>query len=313
MTENDIITEIPVFFTTDDTYIPYLDVAISSLIENASKAYNYRIIVLNTGLCEENVKKVKAREASGFKIDFIDISERLKSIKSRFKNVYHFSIVTYYRLFIASLFPEYDKIVYIDCDLVVLGDISEFYRTELGENIMGAVPDPFVKNTAEFSLYAKNAICVEPAEYINAGVLLLNLAEFRKNDIENKFINLISTYDFDLVDPDQAYLNYLCRGKIHFFKNGWNKIPSPLPCEGKKNIVHYALYKKPWQYDDVADGEYFWHYAKLSPFYGLICQRKSNFSEADRADNDATGTLILQHALKIAKSENTFAKKLCEN
>ena len=313
MLHNDSITknEIPVFFTTDDNYIPYLDIAVSSLIENASKEYCYRLVVLNTGLKEENIQKVKAREIPGFKIDFVDISERLKSIKSRFKNVYHFSIVTYYRLFIASLFPEYDKIAYLDCDLVVLGDISEFYHTELGSNIMGAVPDPFVSNTKEFSLYAKNAICVDPEKYINAGVLLLNLDEFRKNDIENKFVSLISEYDFDLVDPDQAYLNYLCREKIHFFKNGWNKIPSPLPCEGKKNIVHYALYKKPWQYDDVADGEYFWHYAKKSPFYELICQRKSNFSEADRADNDATGTLILEHALKISMSENTFSKKLC--
>ena len=38
--------------------------------------------------------------------------------------------------------------------------------------------------------------------------------------------------------------------------NGWNKEPMPLACEGEKNIVHYALYKKPWQYDDVTDGEY---------------------------------------------------------
>ena len=105
--------EIPIFFSTDDNYIPYLDVAIASLIANASKEYNYRIIVLNTGLKEENISKVKLNERPGFVIDFIDISRQIENIKSRFKNVYHFSIVTYYRLFIASLFPQYDKIVYL--------------------------------------------------------------------------------------------------------------------------------------------------------------------------------------------------------
>ena len=108
--------EIPIFFSTDDNYIPYLDVAISSLIANASKEYNYRIIVLNTGLSEENVTKVKSNERPGFVIDFIDISKQIENIRSHFKNVYHFSIVTYYRLFIASLFPQYDKIIYLDCD-----------------------------------------------------------------------------------------------------------------------------------------------------------------------------------------------------
>ena len=127
--------EIPIFFSTDDKYIPYLDVAISSLIANASEAFDYRIIILNTGLNEENVHKIMQNEKKGFKIDFVDISADVQNIRSRLKNVYHFSIVTYYRLFIASLFPQYDKVIYLDCDLVVLGDISELYHTELDDNI----------------------------------------------------------------------------------------------------------------------------------------------------------------------------------
>jgi lipopolysaccharide biosynthesis glycosyltransferase len=95
--------------------------------------------------------------------------------------------------------------------------------------------------------------------------------------------------------------------------NGWNKIPSPLACEDKKNIVHYALYKKPWQYDDVDDGEYFWHYAERSPFYRLICRRKNGFTEADKAAGAMIAKEILEHAARIAASENTFYKKLCGN
>jgi len=304
---------IPIFFSTDDNYIPYLDVAIASLIENASKAYKYRIIVLNTGLQAENVEKVKKNEREGFVIDFIDISEHVEKIKSRFKNVYHFSIVTYYRLFIASLFPEYDKIVYLDCDLVVLGDIAKLYNTDLGENILAAAPEQFVRNTKQFRLYAEKALGVDPDGYVNAGVLVINLAEFRKNQIENKFVELIKAYDFDLLDPDQAYLNYLCLGKIHVLPSGWNKEPMDLPCEGEKNIVHYALYKKPWQYDDVMDGSYFWHYAKASPFYPTILQNRDAFGDAQRAEKEKTAKEILLHAERIVASDYTFSGKLHRN
>ena len=302
--------EIPVFFSTDDNYIPYLDVAISSLIANASEDFRYRIIVLNTGLSKENTDLVKKKESSDFIIEFIDISDRLGNIKSRFKDVYHFSLASYYRLFIASLFPEYDKVIYLDCDLVILGDISELYEINIGENILAAAPEQFVRSTAEFRIYAERALGLNPDFYVNSGVLLMNLDEFRKRRIEDRFVELISKYDFDLLDPDQAYLNYLCRGRIHVLPNGWNKEPKPTQCDGKKNIEHYALYKKPWQYNDVIDGEYFWHYAEKSPFYDIIRQRQDNFSEAEMLKKEETAREILEHALKIAASDNTFSKIL---
>ncbi|MBQ3551206.1 MAG: glycosyltransferase family 8 protein [Clostridia bacterium] len=302
--------EIPVFFSTDDNYVPYLDVAINSLITNASKEYKYRIIVLNTGLCPENMAKVKLNECPWASIEFIDISGKIEGISSYFKNVYHFSIVTYYRLFIASLFPQYDKIVYLDCDLVVQGDISELYETDLGNNILGAVSDQFVCNTPEFREYAEKAIGVDPDTYFNAGVLVISLEQFRKNGIEKQFIKLITEYDFDLLDPDQAYLNYLCFGKTFRLPDGWNKSPTGLPCEGNKNIVHYNLYKKPWQYDDVIDGEYFWHYAERSPFYEQILETKAAFNDAEKAERQAAASEILEHAKVIVASNNTFSKRI---
>ncbi len=305
--------EIPIFFSTDDNYIPYLDIAIASLIENASKEYKYKIIVLNTGLEPENVNKIMRNECDGFSIEFVNISAEVEKIKKSLKNVYHFSVVTYYRLFIASLFPTYEKIVYLDCDLVVLGDVSELYHTDLGDNILGAAPEEFIRNTKEFRLYADKSIGVDPSTYVNAGVLVINLVAFREHRIMEQFIELITAYDFDLLDPDQAYLNYLCRGRIHVLPNGWNKEPMTIPCEGKKNIVHYALYKKPWQYDDVIDGEYFWHYAKRSPFYEMILERKDSFGDKERAENEDMAKEILEHALKIVDSDETFAKKLCNN
>lgn len=306
-------TEIPVFFSTDDNYIPYLDVAISSLIANASAYYRYRIVVLNTGVQEENILKIKRNERPNVWIDFVDISCHLGSIHRHFKNLYHFSVVTYYRLFIASLFPQYDKVVYLDCDLVVLGDISELYYAPIGENILAGVADPYVQSTAEFRSYANIAIGVDPDRYINAGVLVMNLNAYRKEKVESKFVALITKYDFDLLDPDQAYLNYLCRDKILYLPNGWNKVPSDLPCEGRKNIVHYALYKKPWQYDDVVDGDLFWQYAKASPFYPRILENQAAFDAPQRAKKEAASREILEHAKMIVASKYTLSGQLCRS
>jgi len=302
--------EIPIFFTADDQYVPYLDVAISSLIHNASKAYTYRLIILNTGIKQEYIDLVKRGEREGFTIDFVDITEQVKDIQSRFKNVYHFSVVTYYRLFIASMFPRYKKIIYLDCDLVVLGDIAELYHTDLQGNIFAAGPEMFVQSTPEFRRYAEVALGVNPDGYINAGVLVVDLEEFRKHRIEKKFIELITRYDFDLLDPDQAYLNYLCDGRILTLPSGWNREPLPLPCEGDLNIVHYALYKKPWQYDDVMYGEYFWKYAEKSPYYEEIMARKAAFGEKEKAEKTAMAKEILEHGVKIAESDYTFVTKL---
>lgn len=302
--------EIPIFFTTDDNYLPFLDVAISSLIENASKEYRYRIIVLNTGLNQDKIKTILKRQNEDFRIDFVDISKQVENIKAKFKNVYHFSIVTYYRLFIASMFPEYDKVLYLDCDLIVLGDVSKLYNIELGENILGASLDQYVQITDEFKLYAEKAIGVNPSNYVNAGVMLINLKEFRKSNIEEKFIELITKYNFDLVDPDQAYLNYLCREKIFILPNGWNKASLPTPCEGQKNIVHYNLYKKPWQYDDVINGEHFWSYAQKSPFYKDIIKAKNSFTSNDATKNEQMAKDIIEHALRLVNSNYTFAKML---
>ena len=137
---------------------------------------------------------------------------------------------------------------------------------------------------------------------------IVDLEQFRKHKIEEKFIDLITRYDFDLLDPDQAYLNYLCDGKILTLPNGWNK--EPLPCEGDLNIVHYALYKKPWQYDDVLYGEYFWEYAEKSPYRADILNRKAAFGDKEKAEKAAMAKEILEHGIQIAESDYTFVTKL---
>ena len=81
---------IPIFFSTDDNYVPFLDVAVRSLKQNASKEYSYKIVVLNTGLKSENIEKVKLLEDADFMIEFANISYAVEDLKNLLPNQYHF-------------------------------------------------------------------------------------------------------------------------------------------------------------------------------------------------------------------------------
>ena len=304
--------EIPIFFSTDDNYVPFLDVTIRSLIANASKEYQYKIIVLNTGLNPENIAKVESLENDNFSIEFADISQAVKDIEHMLPNCYHFGLATWYRLFIQSLFPQYDKILYLDCDIIVLGDVSELYFTDLEGNSIAGVVENWILHSPIFSLYTKEAVGVESKDYINAGIMVMDLARFRQDRVEERFVELINTYNFDVIDPDQAYINYLCKGKIKYLPFAWNRTPLEMvECE-KPKIVHYALGAKPWHVPDMFLGGYFWDYAKESPFYEYIESIRDGFDDLARLKKERAGIDIQIRAIEVAGSENTFKRKLLD-
>lgn len=304
---------IPIFFATDDNYVPYLDVALTSMLENASKEYNYDIHILNAGLKFENRFMLRRHSCDNVSIAFDNISKYIEGIKKNFQNLYHFSLATYYRLFIQSLFPEYSKILYLDCDIVVPGDISKLWEIDLGDNMIAGVVEKFIATTPEFRDYATYAVGVNPDKYINAGILSINLDKFREYKVEETFSYLLSTYNFDTVDPDQMYLNYLCNGKIKHLPCGWNLTQAYEEAEGGINIIHYALAKKPWQFDGVPRDEYFWHYAQKSKYYNRILKFKANFSDEAKAKKEQAGIDIVNRAVEIVKNGKTFCNTNIEN
>lgn len=302
------LNEIPIFFSTDDNYLQYLDVAIRSLIKNASRNYKYRIVILNTGLDREKTDKIKSLGDENFIINFVDITHSIQDIKHQLKNIYHFGLASYYRLFIENLFTEYDKILYLDCDIIVLGDISKLYFTDLEDNAIGGVVEQFILHSPIFSHYTKEAIGIDSKNYINSGIMLMDLAKLRELQIEEKFVDLINSYNFDVIDPDQAYINYLCQGKIKYLPVSWNRTPlESVDCENP-NIIHYALGEKPWHNDKVYLAEHFWEYAKDSLFYEDIIKTKEAYDTLAKLKKQRAGIDIQIQALEVALSKNTFKK-----
>ena len=304
--------EIPVFFTIDDSYAPYLGVALTSMKENASHEYDYTIIIVEQDLSEGHREKLLELEEPGFSIRFVRMEPLAEKITDREENRLrcdYFTLTIYYRLFIADMFPQYDKAIYLDSDVVIPGDISGLYRTDLEACLIGACPDHSIADVPELVRYAEEAVGMEKGTYINSGVLLLNLKKMREAKLADHFLRLLDQYHFDCIAPDQDYLNAMCQEKILYLDRTWDA----MPVKGKEplkdpQIIHYNLFEKPWCYEDVAYEDIFWHYALKSAFYEEIRAAKENYSEEQRRSDSDCLKLLIKKACTIPETETTFRK-----
>jgi lipopolysaccharide biosynthesis glycosyltransferase len=305
---------IPVFFTIDNSYAPYLDCAVRSMVENASKANDYKIIVLYQELSEENMDKIASGVKAPFKIEFVRMKDEVKGITDRVENRLrcdYFTMTIYFRLFIADMFPEYDKGIYIDSDIVVPGDISQMFNIDLKDNIIGACPDHSVVKVPELARYMEMSIGIKKTEYINSGVLLMNLKMMREKEFSQRFLYLLNKYHFDCIAPDQDYINAICNGKILYLDECWDTMPpqggDSVPVENPK-LIHYNLFLKPWCYDNIPYKEYFWKYAEKSPFYQDILNFKKNYSEEKKQSDRECLRVLVEKGGVMDKNDVTFRK-----
>lgn len=299
---------VPVFFACNDKYVPYLDVAIISLAAHASNDNDYRITVLKNDITAEHMDILKKHEKSNVTIDFYDVSEMLEPIKEKLPNMFYFGTAAFFRLFIETAFPQYDKAVYLDSDVILLNDVAKLYETELGRDLVGAVYEQNTDRSPMFTEYVENIIGIPYYTYFNSGVMVMNLKEFRKYHVLQRFLNMRDKYDFDCLAPDQEYLNVICYGRVKYLPTGWNKHSFPEPPEGPLNLCHYALSNKPWHYEDTINGEYFWEYAKYSEFYPALREGLKNYGEADRRRDMESFASIVEGIENIKESDRTFRK-----
>lgn len=308
---NNLKKEIPIFFSADDNYIPCLAVAIQSLKDNASDENSYKLIILNTGMSDEGKKKIKSFETENIKIDFADISKTTskmsKELELRCRDYYSETI--YYRMFIPSQFPQYDKAIYLDSDVIIQEDIANFYNIDLGNNLLGAIMDQVVASEESFRKYAKVALGLESNEkYFNSGVLLMNLEGMRESNIENKFVYLLLKYNIDTIAPDQDYLNVLCKDRVLYIPETWDKMPD----FGKRydtselHLIHYNMFRKPWHYADVPYSDVFWKYAKETEYFDDLQKELASYSEeAKKADSEG-GVKLVQYSDMIMTQDVKF-------
>jgi lipopolysaccharide biosynthesis glycosyltransferase len=223
------MVQIPIVLAINDAYLNQAKVLIYSLCANAKPTTHYTIHILHYQLQEATQQALLQFHAShGWQgeILFLGMSEhQWASIPF----VGKWGKETNYRLFLPELLPNLDKILYIDADVIVLGDLTAYYQLELGEHAFASVKEdvlPFRKATifSQLALLDQNTIDYQDDfDYINAGVLLLNLAKLRQIELTEKSLRLMALLPKEgvwltefvpahvdpLVMPDQDILYYL--------------------------------------------------------------------------------------------------------
>jgi lipopolysaccharide biosynthesis glycosyltransferase len=306
------MTEIPIFFSIDDNYVPFLATAINSAIKNSNPDRNYRAIVIHKGISEENAQRLLSLATDHFKIELVQMSHSLEEITDRMSNRLRYDIFTltiYFRLFIPAMFPQYDKGIYIDSDVVLTSDIAELYDVDLGGNYLGACRDASIADAPPLVDYTVNVVGMREGDYINSGVLLMDLKKLREKKFDEHFLNLLTTFHFDSVAPDQDYINAICNGKIHYLPEEWDAMPNDSrPALDEPKLIHYNLYSKPWRCSGVQYEDEFWRYAEDSGYIDEIkAIRKSCGVGAKKKDSEALKILV-DRALEIGQKDVTLKK-----
>ena len=261
------------FFTVDDNYIPYLSVTIASIVRHASKKYKYHLTILHDGLSSKSKKALrKFQNNKNIFIWFYDVTLKVHSLSVKLDVRDYYTITTYYRLFLPDLFPLFNKGLYLDSDIVVRDDIAKLYFTDLGDNLVGAVPDASVQLYDEFINYVHKVIEMNHTKYFNAGVLLMNFKKLREFGLEKRVVNLLKRVTFK-VAQDQDLLNYLCKDKTLLLDKKWNVMPLGERVN-EPSLIHYNLMFKPWNLENIMYEEEFFKYAELAGVKNQILKNR---------------------------------------
>lgn len=289
---------IAIALSANDFYVPYLSTLLVSLKENSNDSNYYDIMVMHRDISPQSQTMLKKMLS-----DKKNISVRFYNVgryQSRFSNLFtrgHFALETYFRLLMPELMPDYDKVLYLDSDMIIKADVAELYNVDVDGYLLAACHDadtaglyngfePNKKN------YMDNILKIQkPFEYFQAGTILFNLKEIRKIYTSEDMLKFAASNQWELLDQD--VLNYLAQGRYKSIDMAWNvmynwnnirisqiisRAPKYLHDEymtARKNpkIIHYAGPDKPWFYPFVDFAEEFWHYARMSPYYEVIMRR----------------------------------------
>lgn len=269
---------INIVFAADSNYAQHATVAMISIIRHTKSQERLRFFVLADNIPKTTKEKMKLSVIDKCAdIVFVDIDA---AKISKYYVSGQLSRTAYARLEMAKWLPaDIDKVIYLDCDLIVFSDIVELWDYDLEDKPLGAVPDYGIMTShKDFVIKQKTLAMQVNDSYFNSGVLVLSLAKWRKNNYTEKLQELVVTNNYQ--HHDQDALNKLFYNNWQSLPLRWNIIPPVWQLfqkilwrakfrrralEARKNIaiLHYAGGYKPWEYKPIADFnlEYYrsWH------------------------------------------------------
>lgn len=273
-------------------------VAAQSAMQSAGKDTRYEFhLLLSEDIDRSNLEKLECIRELNRHHDFV--IHHLKNInKALIMRIGHVTSVTYYRLQIPSLLARAEKCIYLDCDVLVCQDLAELFNSDIREKYIAGVRAPRHYRTEE--VIQETLLRLEiPSidQYINAGVMLMNLHRMRKDGVENQFHHLLKN---NYPSQDEDIINKVCYGMIQILPPRYNIMPygflsSPTAevyqndpglqraysldewntCRLNPAIIHYATRHKPWNDLSVNYANLWWKTAKELPFYEELFRQSS--------------------------------------
>jgi len=250
---------VPVVLSTDENYAPFCAVTIKSMLEHANPHKKYNIYVFSRGLPYEKLSLLKNQTAQfpNTELEIVNVADAFESIPICRESKNYLSIDCWSRLLIPYLFKEYSKVVYLDVDTLIIGDISHMFEYDVSGYMLAAV-DEFcaewgskIEHINKYScVFSHNLIKKE--KYFNSGILLLNTDEFRKNisDVDLFRYAIGFSYDYQPQTCDQDVLNILCADKWKILPAIYNFPARPSQVFPMKyKVLHFPGKNKPWRND----------------------------------------------------------------
>lgn len=297
---------VTVITAVDNRYIPHLAALIESIKASFAQDRFLEFFVLDDGI-EKPQKKLLERQ---FLINFKNGKIRFINCDNFYKNISthsHLTTATFYRFLAGRLFPNHQKILYLDTDIIVLSDISKLFDVVLqDEHLVGAAYDlgmkaffykgkkkkipKKIKGLAGIPVHSYLSEYLglgdSADKYFQAGVMLFSLDKFRALNIEELAANDLLTNKYWLLDQD--VLNKYLKGKVFELDTSWNclsfildlceDLPQQWAEKAKKDfinpkIVHYAgSDEKPWNNADAPLAHFYWFFLRRTFWYEQVVQ-----------------------------------------
>lgn len=315
---------INIVFSTDNNYIPYLAVAISSIIENSSPENNYDIIILYQAVYEYQKRFILSmvEKHQNISIRFFDMTQYIKNFGlDKLCTLNHITLSAYFRLFVGQIFTEYKKILYLDCDLIVTTDIAQLYHLDIGNYPIAAALDTTISHSlvvgglntnawTAFRKYMSETLnFTSQTKYFNSGVMIIDIEKFNEMDLDylidlaqrnNKFFHdqnvLNAAFEGNYFELSPTW-NFQWNIKFHSTDYKYVLSPDLLAFYEdpsiQANIVHYTSHEKPWKNPHHTFANIWWEYARKTPFYEIFL-KDLNCNKMVASASDINKSLLLQ-------------------
>lgn len=269
-----------IVYASNDGYARHLGTSMYSLFGRNQVEEEITVYILSMGLSEESQNRLR-EIAEHFDRSLVILE--MGDLKERFAaevDTGGFDISAMGRLFIGTALPEeISRVLYLDCDTVVLSSLRKLWQTNLSANVLGAVMEPTIYPQVKKQLGLNQG---EP--YYNSGVLLIDLKAWREERAEKRLLNFYLERGGELLACDQDTINGVFRGRIkplspryNFFTNyryfRYNDLVSQMPAyqrvpedvfrraKAHPAIIHYMGDERPWKAGN------FNHYRKAYEHY----------------------------------------------